>query len=157
MNEQTNTRRRGKHRCFSSVSRSALVPFLLFFFPLLTLLKLLCTAFHHAALPPSIVSLSRSHINFDNTRGYRTNYIAKMSLTVEVLKEREKEIEREKGEKMGRKGENDNEKVKRIRFHYSRRVSRGRRDVCTALRLKVTGNVLYLKMTYKSVVQLKYL
>lgn len=94
MNERTNTRRRGKHRCFSSVSRSALVPFLLFFFPLSTLLKLLCIAFHRAALPPSIVSPPRSRINFDNTRGYRANYVAKMSLAVEVLKEREREKER---------------------------------------------------------------
>lgn len=91
MNERTNTRRRGKHRCFSSVSRSALVPFLLFFFPLSTLLKLLCIAFHRAALPPSIVGPPRSRINFDNTRGYRANYVAKMSLAVEVLKEREKD------------------------------------------------------------------
>lgn len=61
-----------------------------FFFPLSTLLKLLCIAFHRAALPPSIVGPPRSRINFDNTREYRANYVAKMSLAVEVLKERER-------------------------------------------------------------------
>lgn len=78
-----------------------------FFFPLSTLLKLLCIAFHRAALPPSIVSPPRSRINFDNTRGYRANYIAKMSLAVEVLRERE----REKKEKIGGETERESERT----------------------------------------------
>lgn len=81
--------------------------FFTFFFPLSTLLKLLCIAFHRAALPPSIVSPPRSRINFDNTRGYRANYIAKMSLAVEVLKERE----REKKEKIEGETERESERT----------------------------------------------
>lgn len=79
--------------------------FYFFFFPLSTLLKLLCIAFHRAALPPSIVSPPRSRINFHNTRGYRANYIREnefgnLSVKRERKRKERKDRRRDRKEKV---------------------------------------------------------